>query len=223
MSLTEDTIMRESELGYEVTVARLISKDFVTACIVYARQHAQSSAVCPTDSESELSQLSLLSDYASSTSSNSPPYVVSKLESMFYYSGISPTPPKLVYRTGSSKMPWVKPTRPESYRKLKQARGVFGHKLNVIWKAVGPLVRDLLRGFATVTSRRQSVSLHMRTVQSSGLARNSSTGYTLYVIRVHVEFDESFQGVTAPDHDLRMNTSRSKETFLRSPSEICYI
>ena len=71
-------------------------------------------------------------------------YVVSKLEAMFYYSGISPTPPKLVYRTGSSKTPWVKPTGLESYRKLKQARGVFGHKLNDVWKAVGPLVRDLL-------------------------------------------------------------------------------
>ncbi|KAL5531494.1 hypothetical protein ACEPAG_4371 [Sanghuangporus baumii] len=146
MPLTEDTIMRESEPGYKVTVARLISLEFVTACIVYAREHAQCSNISPTgsESESESSQLGLLSDYASSTSSNSPPYVVSKLESMFYYSGISPTPPKLVYRTRSSKMPWVKPTGLESYRKLKQARGVFGHKLNLIWKAVGPLVRDLL-------------------------------------------------------------------------------
>ncbi|KAI0311475.1 hypothetical protein OF83DRAFT_1068738 [Amylostereum chailletii] len=65
----------------------------------------------------------------------SPPYVVSKPEAMFYYSGISPTPPKLVYRTGSSKTPWVKPTGLGSYRKLKQARGVFGHKLNVVWKS----------------------------------------------------------------------------------------
>ncbi|OSX68117.1 hypothetical protein POSPLADRAFT_1043258 [Postia placenta MAD-698-R-SB12] len=42
--------------------------------------------------------------------------------------------PKPVYRTGSSKTPRVKRTGPESYRKLKQARGVFGHKLNVVWK-----------------------------------------------------------------------------------------
>ena len=63
---------------------------------------------------------------------------------MFYYSGISTTPPKLVYRTGGSKTPWVMPTGFEAYRKLKQARGVFGHKLNVVWKDVGPLVRDLL-------------------------------------------------------------------------------
>jgi hypothetical protein len=83
-----------------------------------------------------------LSDYASSPSSNSPP---SKFEAMFYYSGISPYPPKLVYRTGGSKTPWSEPTGLESYRKLKQARGVFGHKLNAVWKDVGPLVRDLLK------------------------------------------------------------------------------
>ena len=117
----------------------VISSQFVASCIVYAREHAQSSAISLTETE-----FSQLNDYASSASSNNPPYVVSKLEAMSYYSGISPTPPKLVYRTGSSKRPWVKPTGLESYRKLKQARGVFGHKLNLVWKAVGPLVRDLL-------------------------------------------------------------------------------
>ena len=120
----------------------VISPDFVIACIVYAREHAQSSAASPA--ESEFSQHDLLSDYASVASSNSPPHLVSKLEAMFYYSGISPTPPKLVYRTGSLKTPWVKPTGPESYRKLKQARGVFVHRLSVVWKDVGPVVRDLL-------------------------------------------------------------------------------
>ncbi len=73
-----------------------------------------------------------MGDYASSASSNPPRYVVSKAEAMFYYAGISPTPPKLVYRTQ------------EAYRRLKQARGVFDHKLNVIWNDVGPKVRDLL-------------------------------------------------------------------------------
>ena len=117
----------------------VISSQFVASCIVYAREHSQSSAISLTETE-----FSQLNDCASSASSNNPPYVVSKLEAMSYYSGISPTPPKLVYRTGSSKRPWVKPTGLESYRKLKQARGVFGHKLNLVWKAVGPLVRDLL-------------------------------------------------------------------------------
>ncbi|KAH8119558.1 hypothetical protein DFH11DRAFT_1838878 [Phellopilus nigrolimitatus] len=101
-----------------------------------------STAISPT--ESEFSRLSLLRDYASRASSNSPPYLVSKLEAMYYYSGISPTPPKLVYRTGSLKTPWIKPTGLESYRKLKQVRGVFGHRINDVWEDVGPLVRDLL-------------------------------------------------------------------------------
>jgi hypothetical protein len=85
-----------------------------------------------------------LGDDASSASSNPHRYEVSKAEAMFYYAGISPTPPKLVYRTGADKTPWVKPTGQEAYRKLKQARGVFGHKLNDIWNDVGPKVRDLL-------------------------------------------------------------------------------
>jgi hypothetical protein len=73
----------------------VISSEFVTVCIVYAREHAQSSAI--SSAEGEFSQLNLPSDCASSASFNFPPYVVSKLEAMYYYSGISPTPPKLVY------------------------------------------------------------------------------------------------------------------------------
>ncbi|KAI0276971.1 hypothetical protein BGY98DRAFT_1097794 [Russula aff. rugulosa BPL654] len=118
----------------------MISSQFVASCIIYAREHAQSSAISPTETE-----FSQLNDYASSASSNNPPYVVSKLEAMSYYSGISPTPPKLVYRTGSSKTPWVKPTGLESYRKLKQAHGVFSHKLNLVWKAVAWTSIDVAR------------------------------------------------------------------------------
>ncbi|KZT19660.1 hypothetical protein NEOLEDRAFT_1158983 [Neolentinus lepideus HHB14362 ss-1] len=73
-----------------------------------------------------------------------PPYFVSKDEAMFYYSGISPSPPKLVYHTGLSTTPWVKPKGLEAYRKLKEVRGIFGHKLNDVWEDVGPQVRDLL-------------------------------------------------------------------------------
>lgn len=124
----------------------MISQDFVTACILFAREHAQGSCTSPTSpTDTRFSELSLQSDYASSVSTNSPPYAVSKYEAMFYYSGISPTPPKLVYRTGSSKAPWVKPTGPEAQRKLKQVRGVYGHKLNGIWSDVGPRVRNLLK------------------------------------------------------------------------------
>ncbi|KAH9933544.1 hypothetical protein B0H21DRAFT_825804 [Amylocystis lapponica] len=74
----------------------------------------------------------------------SPPHLVSKDEAMFYYSGISPSPPKLVYRTGLLTTPWVNPKGLEAYRKLKQVRGVFDHKLNNVWEDLGPQVRDLL-------------------------------------------------------------------------------
>ncbi|KAG8829774.1 hypothetical protein FRC17_006078 [Serendipita sp. 399] len=93
--------------------------------------------------DTDLSQLNLDEDYQPSVSSNAPPRrVVSKLEAMFYYAGISPTPPKLVYRTG--KRPWVKPTGPEAYRQLKQLRPVFGHKLNDVSKEVGPKIHGIL-------------------------------------------------------------------------------
>ncbi|EIN13897.1 hypothetical protein PUNSTDRAFT_23867, partial [Punctularia strigosozonata HHB-11173 SS5] len=59
------------------------------------------------------------------------------------YSGISPSPPKLVY-TGLLTTPWVKPQGPEAYRKLKQVRGVFNHRVNDVWEDLGPQVRDLL-------------------------------------------------------------------------------
>ena len=49
-------------------------------------------------------------------------------DATFYYAGIYPDPPKLVYRT--DKTPWVKPTGPEAYRELKKLRRVFGHKIN---------------------------------------------------------------------------------------------
>ncbi|KAI5796327.1 hypothetical protein DFH27DRAFT_112451 [Peziza echinospora] len=105
----------------------MLSPEFVTSCIVYAREHAQGPPSSPTNST--CSELSLVSGH----------------EALFYYSGISPTPPKLVYRTGSSKAPWVKPTGLEAQRRLKQVRGVFGHKLNLVWPGVGPRARDLLK------------------------------------------------------------------------------
>jgi hypothetical protein len=66
---------------------------------------------------------------------------VSKVEAMFYYSGL-PSSPKLVYRTGTT--PWTKPTGPEAYRQLKELCPVFGHKLNIVWKDLGPKVCQFL-------------------------------------------------------------------------------
>ncbi|KAF8917213.1 hypothetical protein CPB85DRAFT_216627 [Mucidula mucida] len=76
-----------------------------------------------------------------STSPTSDLYTVSIEEAISYYWGVSPTPPKLVYRSSSTKRPYA---RPKGWRKFKEARGVFGHKLNAAWKDVGPQVRDLL-------------------------------------------------------------------------------
>ena len=77
----------------------------------------------------------------SAPSTSSPQYSVSKPEAMWYYSGL-PSSPRLVYRTGPT--PWAKPTGLEAYRELKELRPVFGHKLNTVWKGVGPKVRNIL-------------------------------------------------------------------------------
>jgi hypothetical protein len=68
-------------------------------------------------------------------------YSISKAEAMFYHSGLYSSP-RLVYRTRTT--PWTKPTGPKAHRELKELRPVFGHKLNMVWKDLGPKVCDLL-------------------------------------------------------------------------------
>jgi hypothetical protein len=92
--------------------------------------------------ETNLSDLSLHNENASSVSSGSPPYVISKAEATFYYAGISRSPPKLVYRT--SRDPFVMSKGPEAYRRLKHLYPVYDHKLGDKWEDVRPKVRDLL-------------------------------------------------------------------------------
>ncbi|CAL1705516.1 unnamed protein product, partial [Somion occarium] len=96
-------------------------------------QHTQGTS--PT--ETEFSDLSLLDHYGFLWRP-----AVSTDEATYYYAGISPSPPKLVFRT--SKQPWVKPTGPEAYRHLKQLRPVYGHQLNDQWDTIGPQVLGLL-------------------------------------------------------------------------------
>ena len=90
----------------------------------------------------DFSDLGLYDEYASSVSSGSPPYVISKVEATFYYAGISRSPPKLVYRT--SKDPFVMPKGPEAYRPLRYLYPVYDHKLGDKREDVRPKVRDLL-------------------------------------------------------------------------------
>ena len=120
-------------LGFS-SLLSVISPAFVATCIAVARENIQG----PT-TEIDCSNPSSYDDTVSSTSS--PQHSVSKPEAMFYYSGL-PSSPRLVYRTGAT--PWTKPTGPEAYRVLKELRPVFGHKLNTVWKDLGPKVRDIL-------------------------------------------------------------------------------
>ena len=118
----------------------MISTDFVATCILLAMEHSQGLTISPTDID--FLGLSLDDDTASSTSSfSSPLYAVCKTEAVSYYSGLCSSP-RLVYRTGST--PFMVLTGPEAYPPLKELRPVFGHKLNVIWKELGPKVCQLL-------------------------------------------------------------------------------
>ena len=59
---------------------------------------------------------------------------MAELEAISYYSGIPSCP-----------TPWTKPRdEVEAYRQRKELRPVFGHKLNTVWKNLGPKVCDFL-------------------------------------------------------------------------------
>ena len=107
-----------------------------------ARQYSQATTISPTGSvDSQISSMGSVS--SNEPSSNSFPALLSdsELEAKLYYEGISPTPPKLVYRSG--KTSWVKP-HPRDLPRFKEMRGVFGHKLNTTWDVVGPRVLERL-------------------------------------------------------------------------------
>ncbi|KAI1788973.1 hypothetical protein LXA43DRAFT_1096856, partial [Ganoderma leucocontextum] len=97
----------------------VISTDFVATCIFLAKEYSQSPTISPA--ETDFSEISLIDDSSSSISSSSPQYSVSQAEAMFYYSGLCSSP-RLVY----------------------QLRPVFDHKLNTVWKDLGPKVHDVL-------------------------------------------------------------------------------
>jgi hypothetical protein len=101
-------------------------------CIATPREDVRCSAIDLTATET-------YDESASSTSSSQ--YSVSEDEAIFYYSGL-PSGPRLVYRTGPT--PWTKPSGLEAYTVLKELRPVFGHKLNTVWKDLGPKIHDCL-------------------------------------------------------------------------------
>ncbi|KAF8642055.1 hypothetical protein AX16_009711, partial [Volvariella volvacea WC 439] len=123
----------------------MISVEFVQLCIAFA--HAQYAPISPTSSTlSDFSHPSLQpSDTATSLSTVASIHSVSEDEAKIWYSGVSPDPPLLVFRTGRDKHPWVEPKGLEAYRTFKSVRGVFGHALKTVWKTVGRQTLDLLK------------------------------------------------------------------------------
>lgn len=113
----------------------MIDANFVARCKDIGRQIRQENAFDYL-SELTIDDLTLLGTLYDDEASISP-HAVSPHESMFYYSGISQSSPRLVYRTG--KEPWIAPS---GYRRLRQLRPVFNHKLKDEWKNVGPKVRE---------------------------------------------------------------------------------
>ncbi len=92
---------------------------------------------------------------------------------MFYYSVISPG--ARIYRLSNSKTPYVKLT---GWRRFKEARGGFGHKLHVVWKDVRPKVRGLLKTHKILTS----VAMKTRTSARRSMVRWSS-GWVFFPLR----------------------------------------
>lgn len=115
----------------------MVSESFLADCISFAKQRFERCAISPTEFDSDP-----IDADESSISSGTPPYAVSAAEAMYYYSGISPSPPRLVFRT--SKTPWIKPTGPEAYRDLKRLCPVYSHKLNNDWSIIGLQIVELL-------------------------------------------------------------------------------
>lgn len=100
-------------------------------CISFTTDNTRGSPSTSSDSSSA----------SSIASSSTPVHSLSEQEAKAYYAGLCSSP-RLVYRTSTT--PWMEPTGPEAYRQLKELRSVFGHKLNTVWKDVGPNILQVL-------------------------------------------------------------------------------
>jgi hypothetical protein len=64
-------------------------------------------------------------------------------EALAYYAGLPSAPQAvLVCRTGNTS--WKRPTGPEAYRVLMEAKPVFDHQIATVWDNLGPKVPDYL-------------------------------------------------------------------------------
>ena len=73
------------------------------------------------------------------------PHIVSEYEKNTYYHGISPDPPKLLYRSDILTNPFPVPKGRFPHLGTKTAHGVFGTTLNPVWHTVAPKIVALLK------------------------------------------------------------------------------
>ena len=73
------------------------------------------------------------------------PYVPSDWERTTYYSGISPDPPELIYRSDFLENPFPIPKGRHPYLPTKTAHGVFNTPLNAVWGTVAPQICECLK------------------------------------------------------------------------------
>lgn len=139
-----------------LTASHLDLSPFALDCLDLAAQRegpSLSTSQTLTD-KSKSTQLSL--DTASTVSSG---HAVSDFERISYYNGIASDGdhPDLLYRTGSAKYPWTRPTGRHASLPVKSARGVFGTPLNKVWGTVGPQICDLVKQktkFSSISTAR---------------------------------------------------------------------
>jgi hypothetical protein len=73
------------------------------------------------------------------------PYYLSDWEKTTYYSGISPDPPELLYRSDLLQNPFPVSKGRHFHLPTKTVHGVFNTQLNAVWDTVAPDICDLLK------------------------------------------------------------------------------
>jgi len=76
---------------------------------------------------------------------NSAPYALSDWERTTYYSGISPNPPELLYRSDLLENPFPIPKGRHPHPITKTVYGVFDTPLNAVWDSIAPQICEFLK------------------------------------------------------------------------------
>lgn len=127
-----------------LTTSRLDLSLFTLQCINYSgHRKSLGSPASPTIGEAS----AYLSAHSPADTAPVSPYAISDWERTTYYNGISPggDHPELLYRSDLLENPFPVPTGRHPHIPSKTARGVFNTRLNAVWHAVAPLIRELLK------------------------------------------------------------------------------